>query len=359
MDERKRPTTEESRATSERPPAETPGRGGSLWILRGVLAMFVLLGGLVGYGLYLAGPTGVTAEVRIPRGAGAASVGRILAEAGVVRSSALFAYYLRFSRRDKDLKPGFYRLEGSGLRAVALAVTDDSRPLTVRLTFPEGWRAVDIAARLTENDLDGPRFLELVRSPPPDLRPAEAKGPTLEGYLFPATYDFPRDYSAEDILRAMTRRADQEFTPAARERLAQLKIASVHDWVTLASVVQAEAANAAEKPTIAGIFLNRLDIGMPLQADPTVAYGLNKRLPELDRGAGDFEQDTPYNSYTRRGLPPTAIGNPGREALRAVLNPVRANAQGRRYLYFLHAQGRLFLNVDFQGHLRDTAKYYR
>lgn len=359
MDERKRPTVEESKATSERIPTEAASRAGSPWILRAVLLMFVLLGGLLGYGLYLAGPTGITAEVRIPRGAGASSVGRILAEAGVVRSSALFAYYLRFSRRDKDLKPGFYRLEGSGLRAVALAVTDNSRPLTVKVTFPEGWRAVDIAERLSENGLDGTRFLELVQNPPANLRPAEAKGPTLEGYLFPATYEFSRDSSAEEILQTLTRRGQEEFTATARSRLNQLKIASVHDWVTLASVVQAEAANSAEKPTIAGIFLNRLEIGMPLQADPTVAYGLNKRLPELDRGAGDFEKDTPYNSYTRRGLPPTAIGNPGREALQAVLNPLRTNPQGKRYLYFLHAQGRLFLNVDFQGHLRDTARYYR
>jgi len=123
--------------------------------------------------------------------------------------------------------------------------------------------------------------------------------------------------------------------------------------------VQAEAANSSEKPVIAGVFLNRLEIGMPLQADPTVAYGLGKRLPELDRSAGDFEKDTPYNTYTRRGLPPGAIGNPGSEALRAVLNPVRTNEKGQKYLYFLHAQGRLFLNVDFQGHLRDTARYYR
>ncbi|ADD29694.1 endolytic transglycosylase MltG [Meiothermus ruber] len=346
---------------SATPPDETreASKSPTRWILRGVLLMFVLLVALLGYALYLMGPTGVTAQVQIPRGSGAAAVGRILEQAGLVRSGYLFAQYLRFSGQDKALKPGYYRLEGNGLRAIALAITGESRPLTVRITFPEGWRAVDMAQRLSENNLDGPRFLELVNNPPSELRPAEAKGPTLEGYLFPATYDFPLDFTAEDVIRTMTRRMEQEFTPEAQARLQQLGLQSIHDWVTLASIVQAEAANSGEKPVIAGVFLNRLEIGMPLQADPTVAYGLGKRLPELDRGAGDFEKDTPYNTYTRRGLPPGAISNPGTEALRAVLNPVRTNEKGQKYLYFLHAQGRLFLNVDFEGHLRDTAKYYR
>ncbi len=269
----------------------------------------------------------------------------------------MFALYLRFSNRDKALKPGFYRLEGKGLRAVAVELTDTSSPLTVKITIPEGWRASQIAQRLSDNKLDGAKFLELVNNPPPDLRPPESKGPTLEGFLFPATYEFGLDATPEEIIQTMTRRMAQEFSDQAKAALKKLNL-SIQDWITLASIVQAEAGNSSERPAIAGIFLNRLDAGMPLQADPTVAYGLDKRLPELDRAAGDFQKDTPYNSYLRRGLPPGAIGNPGEDALNAVLEPKRTNAKGQPYLYFLHAQGRLFLNVDFQGHLRDTAKYY-
>lgn len=349
MEEPNTLTTLERDAKAERSP----------WLLRGILLMFLLIFAGMGYVMYLFGPTGNSAQIRIPKGSGAATVGRILEKAGIVRSQGLFALYLRISHRDKDLKPGFYRLQGNGLRAVAVALTDKSRPLTVKVTFPEGWRAVDIAERLTENNLDGPGVLELVQNPTSDQRPAGATGPTLEGFLFPATYEFPLDASAEDVLRILTGRAEQEFSTEAKEKLAKLGIKSVQDWVTLASVVQAEAANAAEKPAIAGIFLNRLEIGMPLQADPTVAYGLNKRLPELDRGAGDFEKDTPYNTYLHKGLPPTAINNPGEDALKAILNPTRTNAQGKKNLYFLHAQGKLYLNSDFQGHLRDTNLYYR
>ncbi|MBF6595287.1 MAG: endolytic transglycosylase MltG [Thermaceae bacterium] len=327
------------------------------WILRGVLAMFVVLAALLGYALFLLGPTGKTAEVRIPRGAGASAVGKIMEDAGLVRSASLFALYLRFSNRDKALKPGFYRLEGKGLRAVAVELTDTSSPLTVKITIPEGWRASQIAQRLSDNKLDGAKFLELVNHPPLDLRPPESKGPTLEGFLFPATYEFGLDATPEEIIQTMTRRMAQEFSDQAKAALKKLNL-SIQDWITLASIVQAEAGNSSERPAIAGIFLNRLDAGMPLQADPTVAYGLDKRLPELDRAVGDFQKDTPYNSYLRRGLPPGAIGNPGEDALNAVLEPKRTNAKGQPYLYFLHAQGRLFLNVDFQGHLRDTAKYY-
>jgi UPF0755 protein len=122
--------------------------------------------------------------------------------------------------------------------------------------------------------------------------------------------------------------------------------------------VQVEAGNTQEMPLIAGIFLNRLEIGMPLQSDPTIAYGLNKKLPELNRRAGDFENDTPYNSYTRRGLPPTPIANPGSAALEAVLNADRDAPDGKPWLYFVHGlKGEFRPNTNFQSHLRDVEKY--
>ncbi|MCH1927509.1 endolytic transglycosylase MltG, partial [Shewanella sp. C31] len=96
---------------------------------------------------------------------------------------------------------------------------------------------------------------------------------------------------------------------------------------------------------------------MPLQADPTVAYALGKRLPELSRPAGDFAVDSPDNTYRYGGLPPGPIGNPGRQALLAVLNPVRRDERGRPYLYFFHARGRFYLNADFEGHLQDLSRH--
>jgi len=274
-----------------------------------VLLLFGLLTGALGYLLWLSGPTGVQAQVRLERGQGALAVGQALERAGLVRSGQLFAVYLRASGRDRLLKPGVYRLEGEGVRRLAISLTEEAHPLTARLTFPEGWRMDQMALRLSQNGLPGEKFLELTKDPPAGLRPGYVQSPTLEGFLFPATYTFPLDASAEEIVRAMLARFEQELTPGVKNRLAQEGL-SVQQWVTLASIVQAEAAHPAEKPLIAGIFLNRLEAGMPLQADPTVAYGLGKALPELSRPAGDFASDTPITPTGSPGCRPGPSATP-------------------------------------------------
>jgi cell division protein YceG involved in septum cleavage len=214
----------------------------------------------------------------------------------------------------------------------------------------------------------------------PDLEPEPERGPDpdpdpptasvgggrsvdgLEGYLFPASYDVPVRDDLDAIVARFLRRFEQELDDATRSRLVAEGL-DLHAWVTLASMVQAEAANDAEMPIIAGVFRNRLDIGMPLQSDPTVAYGLGKDLPQLDFPGGDFDVDHPWNTYTRTGLPAGPIGNPGRSALDAVLAPDRTDAQGRPWFYFLHGRdddGPVFRpNLDFDGHLRDVARYLR
>jgi len=185
------------------------------------------------------------------------------------------------------------------------------------------------------------------------------EGAGLDGYLFPASYEFPARSTPEGVLRVMLRRFERELTPEVRARLRDLGL-SVHGWVTLASMIQAEAGNHGEMPVIAGVFLNRLDRGMPLQSDPTVAYGLGKRLPELDALAGDLEADHPWNTYTRAGLPEGPIGNPGRAALRVVFRAQRTDASGESYLYFLHGRGGEFRpNLTLEGHNRDVKEFLR
>ncbi|MGC8904776.1 endolytic transglycosylase MltG [Thermus sp.] len=329
--------------------------GSRKWLRRGVVALFLTFLLLLLYALWLLGPTGKEAVVRIPRGVTGMEVARILEEAGLLRSSYLFSAYLRFSGRAKRLVPGVYRLRGEGAFRLARALTGGERPLSVALTFPEGERAVDYARRLSGAGLDGEGFLRLVENPGA-LKPPYVEGRTLEGYLFPATYTFDLLATPEEVVRAMLRRFQAELTPAVQRLLEERKL-SVHAWVTLASIVEKEAGSAEEMPYIAGVFLNRLERGMPLQADPTVAYALGKRLPELSRPGGDFQVDSPYNTYRYPGLPPGPIGNPGRAALLAVLNPVRQDERGRPYLYFFHARGKLFLNAEFEAHLRDLARY--
>ncbi|WP_457632808.1 endolytic transglycosylase MltG [Oceanithermus desulfurans] len=339
--------------SSEAPPRPRRRR---IWIWA-LAALLLLAAGAAAWIHWLLGPTGASAIVEIPEGAGAQAVGRILETNGLVRSGRAFALYARWKGAAARLQSGYYKLEGRGVPRLVEDLTGGRAPVMVRLVFPEGWRAVDYAERLEAAGFDGAGFLAIVRNPPAEWTPTYVEGPTLEGYLFPDTYDLPKGADPAVVVTVMLRRFDREVTPE-RVRAAEALKLSIHGWVTLASIVQAEAGSAAEMPAIAGVFLNRLDAGMPLQSDPTVAYALGKKLPELDRYAGDFDVDSPYNTYKHPGLPPGPIDNPGLEALLAVLNPQRSDANGLPYFYFFHAGGRLYLSSTFNEHLRKLNRYY-
>jgi len=321
-------------------------------------------------------------EFEILRGTGVAQVVHGLHAEGLVRDPRTFLVLLRIEGLDRRVGEGLYDLHAAmGAREIAEALRRGGRPRTVRLVVPEGSRLVDVATRLEAAGL-APAGAALARLgeattlrfavdaqpapyPVPAANPVAGAGRTvdgLEGYLFPASYDVPVRDDLDAIVARFLRRFEQELDDATLVRLADEAL-DLHTWVTLASMVQAEAANDAEMPIIAGVFRNRLDIGMPLQSDPTVAYGLGKDLPELDFPGGDFDVDHPWNTYTRAGLPAGPIGSPGRAALDAVLTPDRTDAEGREWFYFLHGRddhGPVFRpNLDFDGHRRDVARYLR
>ncbi len=302
-----------------------------------------------------------TTEFEILPGWGASRVARELAEADLVRNARFFSLWLRYEGTDTQVGEGLYDLSPAmSAHEVAEALEAGGRPRVTGVTIPEGFRSVRVASRLEEAGLGEEEGLMQTILSPGELRPNYVpEGVGLEGYLFPASYEFPIRSTSEEALSTMVQRFERELTPEIESALASLNL-SVHDWVTLASIVQAEAGNHDEMPVIAGVFLNRLDEGMPLQSDPTVAYGLGKRLPELDRSAGDFEAEHPWNTYVQRGLPPGPIGNPGRAALQVVLTPQRLNAEGQPYFYFLHGRGGEFRpNVTFEAHNRDIQEFLR
>jgi UPF0755 protein len=153
-------------------------------------------------------------------------------------------------------------------------------------------------------------------------------GPGVEGYLFPDTYRFARGIAPRAVLGAMTARYREVWTPERRARLESLGMTE-SELVTLASIVQAEARVMEEMPQIAGVYHNRLERGMLLQADPTVLYALGGYRARLLFAAIDSVAEHPYNTYTRPGLPPGPIGSPGEAAIDAALNPTGD------YLYFV------------------------
>ncbi len=303
-------------------------------------------------------------EFEVMPGWGASRVAAELEQAGLIRDARVFRYYLRFNELDRSVGEGLYDLDKAlPVSEIAAALAAGGRPRTTRVIIPEGFRMQDIATRLAEAGFgSADDILLLMRYPgnlAPDYLPEDA---SLEGFLFPASYDFPLRFTVLEVLSTMIDRFEQELTPEIRTELEALGL-TVFDWVTLSSMIQSEAGNSEEMPVIAGVFLNRMDIDMLMQSDPTVAYGLGKDMPELSAVAGDLRVDHPWNTYTRAGLPQGPISNPGHDALQAIFRPVRLNEGGQPYLYFLHGTdaGAIVFrpNISLQDHNRDIDRYLR
>ncbi len=282
-------------------------------------------------------PTPVTFTI-FP-GETAAQIAQRLESEGLIRDAGLFRALLRVRGVDTQLEAGDYQLRRNMTMTEIMDTLQHGKPPTVILTIPEGWRAEQIAALLAENGIANPdSFLRLVRTGAGfdhDFLADRPEGVTsLEGYLFPDTYEIATDATAADVIDRMLATFGQRFTPEMREK-ARAQGLSIHEAVTLASIVEREAQVPEERALIAGVFHNRLQAGMHLNADPTVQYALGyqedagqwwKRPLYLE----DLKVDSPYNTYTHVGLPPGPICNPGLAALQAVVEPAETD-----YFYFV------------------------
>jgi UPF0755 protein len=293
----------------------------------------------------LSRPSGPAVRVVIPQGSTFRAAADSLARAGVIGRPRLFGAFARFTGGDRDLKPGTYLFRrGTPWRDVLAALTG-GEGLVRSVTIPEGYSLAQISATLS-HALEVP--VDSVLAAARDtilLRRLRVPTPTLEGYLFPDTYAFPEGTTATRAVAEMVRRFEREWQPEWDERLAELSL-SRHELVTLASIVEREARIAAERPVIAAVFLNRLRIGMPLQADPTVQYARGEHTSRITYP--DLQIDSPYNTYRYPGLPPGPIASPGGASLRAALTPADVD-----YLYFAaFPDGRHEFRRNFEEHAR-------
>lgn len=241
-----------------------------------------------------------------------------LQNAGIVRHAKRFRWLAYLSRDERRVRAGEYLLRASMSPGAVLDTLVRGKCLLHEVFVPEGTTVFKIGQILEGAGLVSlEAFLE--RTSDPDfLKDLGVGGDTFEGYLFPETYRFTKGISAEHITRKMVFQFRSVFTPAwtARARVMGL---TVHEVVTLASIVEKEAATAGERPLIAAVFFNRLKRGMRLESDPTVIYGIKDFDGNLTRK--DLETLTPYNTYQITGLPPGPIANPGRACIEAVLYP--------------------------------------
>ena len=296
-------------------------------------------------------PFGPSTEifVDIAPGSSTTRIAQQLESAGVIRSQFAFDLW-RWVRKGK-LKAGEYRF------ANPAPVTDVYNRIargdvyTVTVTIPEGANIFDVATRLEQAGI-GTRqeFLDQQGRLTALIVDLDPRAKSLEGYLFPDTYRFPRKATPAQIAAAMV----HQFKVAAAE--IGLK-ENVHDVVTLASLVERESALDSERPLIASVFENRLAKHMPLMTDPSVIYGLEVRNEWRGKiYQSDLTRDTPYNTYLHVGLPPGPVANPGLPSLRAALDPAHSN-----YLYFVAAganpQGRSLFSTTLEEHTRNVSGY--
>jgi UPF0755 protein len=323
--------------------------GGAAGIL--LIAFFLLLGVAVGLGWLVMTPFGPSTEtfVDIAPGTGGVRIGRMLESAGIVRSR--YAFDLVRSWKRGTLRAGEYRFDHPLTAIEVYSQIERGDVYTKTLTVPEGSSMFDVAARVEQGGFGTQQeFLAEARRRTALIADLDPAAKSLEGYLFPDTYHFPRTATPEQIATAMVRR----FRQAAQ----QVGLTgNVHKVVTVASLVERETAVDAERPVVASVFENRLAKNMPLMTDPSVIYGL--QLQHQWRGsiyASDLKRDTPYNTYVHAGLPPGPVANPGIPSLRAAMDPAQTN-----YLYFVasgeNPQGKSMFATTLEEHNRNVDGY--
>ena len=282
--------------------------------------------------------SGPKVQVVLPSGLNARQAARLLARAGVIDSPRLFKLLLKTTGLDRQLKPGEYRL-GAPMPLSRLLRALRAGPPGIRVVIPEGFSAQQIAERLDAAAVCRRRdFLRLV------------KRRRLEGRLFPTTYYLDSGSAPEAVIRRMLAEFDKTIPPVYQASGSRMGLEAA---LALASIVEREARKDAERPLIAAVYLNRLRLGMRLEADPTVQYALGYWKKGLTRQ--DLKVASPYNTYVHRGLPPGPICNPGLNSFEAVLHPATTDA-----LYFVadNRGGHIFSATNTQ-HIRAKQKIRR
>ncbi|MFZ2187904.1 MAG: endolytic transglycosylase MltG [Candidatus Moraniibacteriota bacterium] len=295
----------------------------------------------------------------VGQGENSFSVAKHLEDSGLITTRYVFLWQLAREGKIHMLVAGTYGLSGNlTIADIVFMMTEGKTvPRDLRITFPEGWNSEKMAERLTANSLPGAAFLALVQKPKPEWRqkfdfladlPATA---SLEGFLFPDTYFFNPQTSAEVIIEKMLTnfgmKVDVRLRVKARERQHNL-----YEAVTLASIVENEVKSATDRKIVADIFLRRLAIGQALQSCATLQYILG--VDKTQYSYAETRTPSPYNTYMNAGLPPGPIGNPGIVSLEATLAP-----QSNPYFYFLSdpKTGGTIFSVTYEEHVKNKNLY--
>ena len=289
--------------------------------------------------------------VFVPPGTSLKALAQELSRQHIISSPARFTLYARLKSADRKIKEGEYAFPEGLPPADILQALREGTYVVSKVTIPEGYTLSQIADVMAEMGLTTRKDFLTQAEDKEFLKSLGIGGKTLEGYLFPQTYFFSRTMTVKEMQSQMVQRC-LDFIDM--EKLSREKVGlSLRETLILASIVERETGIPEERPLVAAVFFNRLKAGMPLQSDPTVIYGVSGFNGDLTKK--DLQKDTPYNTYTRQGLPPGSICNPGKESVLAVLNPAEVP-----YLYFVSKNnGTHIFSTTLAEHNRQVNRYQK
>ncbi|MEJ5376792.1 MAG: endolytic transglycosylase MltG [bacterium] len=292
-------------------------------------------------------------QLEVPSGKSLQEIGSLLEREGVVTNAWAFVALAVLRGEAQRIRAGIYRLEAPTCALDLLDRLVNGRVELYRVTIPEGWNLAQVAEKLAAMGLVNPgTFLGRARDPAWASELLGFEVTSLEGFLFPDTYFFPPGTTEQNILHTMVKRFQKAFAPEFNSRLLDLGW-NILEAVTLASLIEKETSAPDERPLVSGVFHKRLRMGMKLESDPSVIYGLDNYNGSLRKS--DLLVPHPYNTYVFRGLPPGPICNPGQESIRAALFPANTD-----YLFFVSKKdGTHHFSRTIGEHVRAVARYQK
>lgn len=309
-----------------------------------ILSITALCAGGISYwayqGFHNPGPLETPTRLVIPKGAGLNRIAVLLHDADIIARPAIFVWGTRLSGEGRTIKAGEYEFQATMSPRQVLTALTSGKTVLRRVTIPEGLSSFEIAALLNQS----PVLRGTVISP-------------AEGSLLPETYSYAFDDSRSELMRRMNDALRDTLDTLWAERAPDLPFDTPEQALILASIVEKETGIAAERPRVAGVFINRLRKKMRLQSDPTVVYGITLGRHPLGRSLTrkDLETDTQYNTYRIAALPPGAICNPGKDAIAAVLNPLVSD----EFYFVADGTGGHVFAKTLTEHNRNVARWRR
>jgi UPF0755 protein len=320
------------------------------WIALGALAALVFGSLLVGYAYKPIDDRAARVTVFLPKGTGLTEIVAILDQAGMVKNRVLFMSIILIKRVAGSMKAGEYELVTSMTPAEIIDKIARGEIKIHEVTIPEDYTVKQIADLLVAGQLVREDAFFNAVTDPNFLKSMKVDASSAEGYLYPDTYQFNRSMTARDMVRIMVGQFWKKVTPQMLARAREIGL-NTHEFVTLASLIGKETGYRKEKALVSAVFKNRLKKGMRLQCDPTAVYRLHAFQSAVRRQ--DIDNDTPYNTYKIKGLPPGPIANPGIDSLEAALYPAPVD-----YLYFVsNNDGTHKFSTSLAAHTKAVIKY--